>query len=43
VATLLPAGAQFIELPEFSAVGHAASADEAVVEMITADRARLSG
>lgn len=42
VATVLPAGTQFIEIAGLSAVGHTAAADEAVVEMVAADGARLT-
>jgi hypothetical protein len=40
VATVLPAGAEFIELTGFSAAGPAAN--EAVVEMVAADGAKLT-
>jgi hypothetical protein len=39
---VLPTGAQFIELTGFAAVGHADAGDEAVVEIVAADGARLT-
>lgn len=41
-ATVVPSSTQFIELTGFSAASHAIAADEAVVEMVAADGARLT-
>jgi hypothetical protein len=41
-ATVLAAGAQFIELTGVPAVGHTAAPHEAVVEIVAADGARLT-
>lgn len=42
MATVVPSGTQFIELPGFSAASHAISADEAMVEVVAAAGARLT-
>jgi hypothetical protein len=41
-ATVLSSGTQFIELTGFSAASHRAAGDEAVVEVMAADGARLT-
>ena len=41
-AAVLPMSPQFIELTGFSAVGHSAASDEAVVEIVATDGARLT-
>ncbi|MGH7105293.1 MAG: hypothetical protein ACREFT_02150 [Acetobacteraceae bacterium] len=42
MATVLPGSTQFIELAGFSAASHMVAGDEAVIEVVAADGARLT-